>query len=93
MAEATFFVSADTFTVILTSCNRHLATIAPRVTFAPITFLVPCTLVVTLALRLAVMERFDCSYCCGLLISDVCGQKPIFVWTFVKHSEFHGKEF
>ena len=108
MAEATFFVSADTFTVILTSCNRHLATIAPRVTFAPIThiatiaprvtfapitFLVTSTLVVTLALRLAVMERFDCSYCCGLLISDVCDQKPIFVWTFVKHSEFHGKEF
>ena len=76
MAEATFFVSADTFTVILTSCNRHLATIAPRVTFAPITFLVTSTLVVTLALRLAVMERFNCSYCCGLLISDVCDQKP-----------------
>ena len=42
---------------------------------------------------LAIMERFDCRYCCGLLISDVCDQKPIFVWTFVKHSEFHGQEF
>lgn len=92
MAEATFFVLADTFTVILTSCNGHLATIAPRVTFAAITFLVTSTLVINLG-PLAIMERFDCRYCCGLLISDVCDQKPIFVWTFVKHSEFHGQEF
>lgn len=88
MAEAKFFVSADTFTVILTSCNGHLATIAPRA----ITFLVTSTLVINLG-PLAIMERFDCRYCCGLLISDVCDQKPIFVWTFVKHSEFHGQEF
>lgn len=55
MAEATFFVPAYTFTVILTSYNGHLTTIAPRVTFAPITFLVASTLVVALALRLAII--------------------------------------
>lgn len=66
MAGGTFFVPAYTFTVILTSYNGHLTTIVPRVTFAPITFLVASTLVVALALRLAIMERFDCSYCCGL---------------------------
>lgn len=86
MAEATFFVPADTFTVILTSCNGHLATIAPRVTFAAITFLVTSTLVVTLALWLLWRDS-------TVDIAVVCDQKPIFVWTFVKHSEFHGQEF
>lgn len=64
----------------------------PSRNFAPITFLVASTLVVALALRLAIMERFDCSYCCGL--SDLWRLWPEahIMWTFVKRSEFHGKE-